>query len=94
MELPGFVAVRWRRGNGAALVRAREGADQRTADGFAPFPLLGRERRPARREVDWSADNLAWDARLLELAEGKTAITDERFVAGELLVGALAKAEL
>jgi hypothetical protein len=56
--------------------------------------LIGRERRPACREVDWSADDIALDARLLELAEGKTAITDERFVACELLVGASEEAAL
>jgi hypothetical protein len=56
--------------------------------------LIGRERSPSRREVDRSADDIALDARLLELAQGKTAITDERFVACELLVGALEEAEL
>jgi hypothetical protein len=94
MELPGFVAIRWRRGHRAALVGAREGADQRTADGFAPFPWIGWERRPSRREVDRSADDRALDARLVELAEGKTAITDERFVDSELRVGTLEEAEL
>jgi hypothetical protein len=93
-ELPGCVALRWRRGNRAARVRAREGADQRTTDGFAPFPLIGRERRPSRREGDRSADDRALDARLLAWAQGKTAITDERFVDCELLVGALEEAEL
>jgi len=56
--------------------------------------LIGRECRPSRREVDRSADDIALDARLLELAEGETAITDECVVACELLVGALEKAEL
>jgi hypothetical protein len=94
MELPGLPPVGGRRGNRAALIRAREGADQRPAHGFAPFPVLGRERRPAHRAVDGRADHRAWDTRLMELAEGKTAITDERCVAGELLVGPLEKAEL
>src|SRR5215510_5939800 len=93
-ELPGFVAVRWRRGNNTSLVRAREGADQRTTDGFAPLPLIGRERRPARREVDRRADDIALDADLLELAEGKPAITDQRFVDGKLRVNALEEAAL
>jgi hypothetical protein len=74
MELPGFVAIGGRRGNRVALVRAREGTDQRPAHGFAPFPLIGRERRPARCEVDGSADDITWDAHLVELAEGKPAI--------------------
>ena len=94
MALPGCVALRWRCGNRAALVGAREGADQRTADGFAPFPWRGWERRPSRRAVDRSADDRALDARLLELAEGKTAITAERFVDSELRVGTLEEAEL
>src|SRR4029450_153204 len=55
MELPGVAAVRWRRGNGAALIRAGEGADQRAADGFPPLPLICREGRPSRREVDGRA---------------------------------------
>jgi hypothetical protein len=92
--LPGGVAIRWRRGNRAALGRAREGADQGTADGCAPLPWRGRERRPACREVDWSADDIALDARLWELAEGNTASTDERFVACALLVGASEEAAL
>jgi hypothetical protein len=56
--------------------------------------LIGRERRPARREVDRSADDIALDAGLLELAEGKTAITDQRFVDGKLRVSVLEEAEL
>jgi hypothetical protein len=34
------------------------------------------------------------DARLVELAEGQTALTDQRFVDCELRVGALEEAEL
>jgi hypothetical protein len=55
--------------------------------------LLGRERRPARREVDRSADDIALDAGFLELAEGKTAITDQRFVDGKRRVSVLEEAE-
>jgi hypothetical protein len=93
-ERPGCVAVRWRRGHSTSLVRAREGADQRTTDGFPPLPLIDRERRPARRAVDRSADAIALDVGLLELAEGKTAITDQRFVDGKLRVSVLEEAEL
>jgi hypothetical protein len=56
--------------------------------------LIGRERRPARREVDRRADDIALDADLLELAEGKPAITDQRFVDGKLRVNALEEAAL
>jgi hypothetical protein len=56
--------------------------------------LLGRERRPARREVDRHADNIALDASRLELAEGKSAITDQRFVDGTLHVSVLEEAAL
>src|SRR5712692_1306160 len=59
MELPGFVAVRGRRGNGAPFVRAGERADQRTADGFAPLPCIRGEGRPPRRKVDRSAYDIA-----------------------------------
>lgn len=93
-ELPGFVAVRWRRGTRTSLVRAREGADQRATDGVPPLPLIGRERRPARRAVDRRADDIAWDAGLLEWAEGKPAITAQRFVDGKLRVSVLAEAAL
>src|SRR2546423_15279284 len=58
-ELPGFVAVRWRRGNGAALVCAWEGADQRAADGVAPPPLIRGGGSPPRRQSDRSADGIA-----------------------------------
>jgi len=56
--------------------------------------LIGRERRPARREVDRRADDIALDAGLLELAEGKAAITDQRFVDGKLRVSVLEEAAL
>src|SRR2546428_13889812 len=69
-ELPGFVAVRWRRGNGAALVCAWEGADQRAADGFAPLPLIRGEGSPPRRKVDRSADDLALNSYCLGLSGG------------------------
>ena len=36
MELPGLVAVRWRRSKGAALVGPREGPDQRAGWACAP----------------------------------------------------------
>jgi hypothetical protein len=42
----------------------------------------------------WLLFLIVWDARLVALAEGKPAITDERFVASELLVGVLEKAAL
>ena len=58
-ERPGVVAVRWRRGTGTSLVRAREGPDPRTADGLAPLPLRHWEGSPSRRAVDGRADDLA-----------------------------------
>src|SRR5215467_8977274 len=67
MEPPGIAAVRWRRGNGAALVRAGEGADQGATDGFPPLPLIRWEGSPSRREVDRSADDIALQPGLLEL---------------------------
>ena len=93
-ELPGFVAVRWRRGNGAALVCAWEGADQRAADGFAPLPLIRGEGSPPRRKVDGSADDIALNSYCLELSEGKPPIADQRFVVRQLLVGPLEQASL
>src|SRR4029453_4918509 len=56
MELPGLVAVRWRRSNGAALVGPREGPNQRATDGLAPLPAIRWEGSPPRRKVDRSAD--------------------------------------
>jgi hypothetical protein len=94
MELPGVAAVRWRRGNGAALIRAGEGADQRAADGFPPLPLLCREGSPSRRAVDGRADDLALQACLWELPQGKPSIADQRFVSLSLLVGPLEEADL
>jgi hypothetical protein len=94
MELPGGAAVRWRRGNGAALLRAGEGAAQRAADGFPPLPLIGREGRPSRREVDGRADDIALQACLLELPPGKPSIAAQGFVSLSLLVGPLAEADL
>ena len=88
------MAVRWRRGNGTSLVRAREGADQRAADGFPPLPLIRWERSPSRREVDGRADNIALYPYSLELPEGKPPIADQRFVGRQLLVDPLKQAEL
>jgi hypothetical protein len=94
MELPGGAAVRWRRGNGAALLRAGEGAAQRAADGFPPLPLIGREGRPSRRAVDGRADDIALQACLWELPPGKPSIAAQGFVSLSLLVGPLAEADL
>ena len=55
LDLPGLVAVRWCRGNGVVLVRAREGADERPPLRFAPLALIGRQSRPPRREVAGAA---------------------------------------
>ena len=87
--MPGLVAVRWRRGNGTAFVRAREGTDQRPADGWTPLALIRWEGSPSRREVDGSADDIALDACGLELPQGKTSIADQGFVGRQLLVGPL-----
>jgi hypothetical protein len=93
-ELPGFVAVRGRRGHGAPLIRAWEGADQRATDGFAPLPLLHGEGRPSRREVDGRTHDIALDACRLKLSEGEPAIADQRFVGRQLRVGPLEQARL
>jgi hypothetical protein len=93
-ELPGFVAVRWRRGNGTPLVRAWEGADKRAANGFAPLPWIRREGSPPRRKVDGRADDIALNPYCLELSEGKPPIADQRFVVRPLRVGPLEQASL
>jgi hypothetical protein len=93
-ELPGCVAVRGRRGNGAPLVGAGEGADQRATDGFAPLPLLRRKGRPPRCKVDGSTDDRALHPSGLELSEGEPPIADQRFVVRQLLVGPLEQASL
>ena len=80
MALPGVAALRWRRGNGAALLRAGEGADQRAADGFPPLPLRRGEDSPSRREVDRRADDIALPACLWELPQGKPSSAAQRFV--------------
>src|SRR4030095_13280199 len=92
MELPGLVAVRWRRSNGAALVGPREGPDQRATDGLAPLPSIRWEGSPPRRKVDRSADDIALNTYRLELSEGEPPIADQGFVLCQLLVGSLEQA--
>jgi hypothetical protein len=60
MALRGFVAIWWRRGNGAALVGAREGTDQGPADRLPPLPALCWQGSPAGGEVDGRADDISW----------------------------------
>src|SRR4029450_2330806 len=93
-ELPGFVAVRGCRSNGAAFVRTRQGTDQRPADRWTPLALICRGGGPSGREVDRRGGALALDACGLELPEGKTAIADQGFVGCQLLVGPLEQAGL
>jgi len=93
-ELPGFLAVRWRRGNGAPLVGAWEGADKRAADGLASPPLIRRQGSPPRRKVDGSADDIALHPCCVELSEGKPPIADQGFVVCQLLVSPLEQARL
>src|SRR5206468_9959137 len=93
-ELPGFVAVRGRRSNGAPLIGAWEGAAQGAAAGFAPLPVIRREGSPSRRKVDGRAGDIALNPCCLELAEGEAPIADQRFVGRQLRVDPLKQAEL
>src|SRR5207244_9795767 len=79
-ERPGVVAVRWRRGTGTSLGRAREGPDPRTADGWAPLPLRHWEGSPSRRAVDGRADDLALSPYRRERPAGTPALADQRCV--------------
>src|SRR6516225_1047723 len=76
-ELPRLLAVGWRRGNGAVLVCAREGADKRPTGGFAPLALVRREGRPPRGKVHRAACDIAVNACRLELPQGKPPIADQ-----------------
>jgi hypothetical protein len=93
-ELPGFLAVRWRCGNGAPLVHTREGADKRAPDGFASLPWIRGQGSPPRRKVDGSADDIALNPCCVERSEGKPPIADQGFVVCQLLVGPLEQARL
>ena len=93
-DLPGLLAVGRCRSDGVVLVRARAGADARPPPRFAPLPLLGREDRPPRREVDGTTRHRAWHAGRLELRQGKAPITDDRFGGGELRLDLLEQASL
>src|SRR5687768_15603126 len=69
-ELPRLLAIGRRRGNGAALVFAWEGADNRPTGGFAPLALVRREGRPPRGKVHRAACDIAVHACRLELPQG------------------------
>ena len=92
MELPGLVAVRWRRSHGAALVGPREGAEPCATDGLAPLPAIRREGSPPRRKVARSADDIALPTSRLELSAGKLPIADQGFVLCQLRRGSLEQA--
>jgi hypothetical protein len=64
----------------SALIRARQGADERPPPRCALLALLGREDRPPRRAVDGTTRYRAGHAGRLERRQGKPPIADDRFV--------------